>query len=106
MTEWFVRAAAQYGQQVSVQRKGKEIKTRAFFQPIEEKSRPSLYTVTPLGAVDDRLWLYLGLAELEAGDTVAWDGKTFAVRDSRPYYVGEELSHWWAVLKLEREAAE
>ena len=106
MTEWFARAAARYGQQVRLRRKDGERTVKAFLQPVEERRKAAPYTVTPLGAVDDRLWLYLGQAELTAGDEVAWDGRTFSVRDSRPYYVGEELSHWWATLALKGEAAE
>ena len=39
------------------------------------------------------------------GDTLTWKDVTFRVRSCRPYYIGEALSHYWAALEKEREAA-
>jgi hypothetical protein len=48
---------------------------------------------------------YLGQEPLETGDVLAWEGLTFSVRRCRPYYIGQALSHYWAALEKEREAA-
>ena len=75
-------------------------------QPLEEKKEASPYGMTPLGSVDDRLWLYLGREEIAAGDVVVQKQNRFLVRSSRPYYLGEEVNHWWGVLCAEKEMAD
>ena len=52
------------------------------------------------------MWLYLGQTALEEGESLAWEGRRFRVRSCRPYYIGNALSHYWAALEQEREAAE
>jgi len=79
---------------------------RAFLQPVTDRAKASPYTVTPLGTVDDRLWIYLGSAALSPGDTVAWYDRSFTVRNSEPVGSGTELQHWWAALAPAREAKE
>ena len=73
---------------------------------VTERGEEVRETVTPIGWVDGRLWLYLGQMALEEADHVMWNGLTFRVRSCRPYYIGDRLSHYWAALELEREAAE
>ena len=97
-----VRALARWGQTVTVN--GEAV--RAFLQPLEQREKAAPYDVEPLGAVDDRLWVYIGLRQVAPGDVIAWKGRRFTVRDSRPWYLGDRLSHWWAVLTAEKEAAE
>lgn len=58
-----------------------------------------------LGWIDGRQWLYPGAEPLETGDTLSWRDMAFRVRSCRPYYIGEALSHYWAALEKEREAA-
>ena len=94
MDHWFEKILARYGQAVTVCRGEESIQVQAFFQPVTKQQ----------GTVDDRLWLYLGLQAVESGDTINWNGRAFRVRSSRPYYVGQTLSHWWAMLEVEREA--
>ena len=43
---------------------------------------------------------------LEEGEALAWEATRFRVRSCRPYYIGNALSHYWAALEQEREAAE
>ena len=105
MTACFAQVLRRYGQQVTVETRASRLETRAFLQPVNQKNKAAPFAVTPLGAVDDRLWICLGLTALSPGDRVCWGERRFSVRDSRPWYVGEELSHWWAVLSLEKEAA-
>lgn len=104
MDHWFEEILARYGQAVTVCRGEESIQVQAFFQPVTKQQEAELFTVTALGTVDDRLWLYLGLQAVESGDTINWNGRAFRVRSSRPYYVGQTLSHWWAMLEAEREA--
>lgn len=104
MDHWFEEILARYGQNVTVRRGAESIQTQAFIQPVTQQQEAEPFTVTALGSVDDRLWLYLGRQAVESGDSIAWDGRAFRVRSSRPYYVGQSLSHWWAMLEAEREA--
>ena len=104
MDHWFEEVLDRYGQAVTVRRGDETVEARAFFQPVTQQQEAAPFTVTALGTVDDRLWLYLGTQAEECGDTVIWNGKDFRVRSSRPYYVGTVLSHWWAMLEAEREA--
>ena len=61
---------------------------------------------TPIGWIDERLWRYTGLEEVQPGDTVIWRGRSFRVRSSREHALSDEINHWWALLEPERRAAE
>ena len=61
---------------------------------------------TEIGWVDQRLWIYLGREKIGPGDTVRWKDLAFQVRSSRPCYIGQTLSHWWAVLERRWETVE
>lgn len=91
-----------YGQNLTVN--GEAV--RAFLQPVTDRSKASPYTVTPLGTVDDRLWIYLGPGALRPGDTVESGDDAFTVRNAAEVGSGTALAHWWAVLAQTREAAE
>ena len=93
-----------FGQRVVLRPDGDAAETRAFLQSVARESERMPGEMTALGAVDGRLWLYLGDAEVADGDIVRWNGTSFRVRSSRPWYVGEELLYWWAVLEAAREA--
>ncbi len=103
MTRWVERVLDRYGQEVTVARGGTAEAVRAFLQPVRERSEDGPEP-SPIGGLDGRLWLYLGKAELEAGDKVTWNGRRFRVRSGRPHYIGGSLSHWRAVLERAREA--
>ena len=94
-----------YGQEITLCREGTETEIRAFLQPAAESGEQAPDTATALGWIDGRRWLYLGQTALEIGDVLGWKDRTFRVRSCRPYYIGEELSHYWAALEKEREAA-
>lgn len=102
MRELFARIAARYGQEIRI---NGGVPERAFFQPVEERSKEFPDQVTPLGTADGRLWIYLGCSRLEPGDTLSWNGTKFRVRTGAPVSVGTEITHWWAVLAPDREAA-
>ena len=78
---------------------------RFFLSGAPEQGEEARGGPTPLGWTDGRLWLYLGQRPLETTDCLEWNGMTFRVRSCRPYYIGESLSHYWAALEQEREAA-
>ena len=105
MTDWVWQAMARYGQKVTVQAGDTTVSVRAFLQPVTERGEQVPDTATALGWMDGRQWQYLGQEPLEMGDTLTWKDMTFRVRSCRPYYIGEALSHYWAALEKEREAA-
>lgn len=105
MTDWVRQVLDRYGQEITLRRGETETAIRAFLQPVTEKREQVPDTATALGWIDGRQWLYLGQEPLETGDTLTWKDVTFRVRSCRPYYIGEALSHYWAALEKEREAA-
>ena len=106
MTGWVRQILEGYGQKVTVQTGETTVDVRAFLQPVPERGEQAREEATPIGWVDGRLWLYLGQTALEEGESLAWEGRRFRVRSCRPYYIGDRLSHYWAALEREREAAE
>ena len=98
MTDWVRQVLERYGQDVTVDTADGERTVRAFLQPMTERDERARSDVTSIGWVDGRLWLYLVQTALEA--------TRFRVRSCRPYYIGHALSHYWAALEQEREAAE
>ena len=102
MTETFARILRRYGQRAAVN--GGE--TRAFLQPVRERAKAAPFAVTPLGAVDDRIWLYLGGMELKPGDRVETEDGAFTARSCQPVRLGDETVYWWAALEAQRETAE
>ena len=106
MTDWVRQVLERYGQDVTVDTADGERTARAFLQPVAERDERARSDFTSIGWVDGRLWLYLGQTALEEGESLAWEGRRFRVRSCRPYYIGNALSHYWAALEQEREAAE
>ena len=106
MSEWVQEVLKKYGQDIVIQTENGTVPTRGFLQPVTAKNEHVPGTMTELGWNDDRLWLYLGQAEVSERDIVECNGVFFRVRSSRPYYIGEELTHWWASLEKVKEAAE
>ena len=102
MTRWVERILNRYGQEVALEREEGTETVRAFLQPITERDEAGPET-SAIGRLDGRLWLYLGRAAAEDGDTVLWRGRRFRVRSGRPHYIGGRLSHWRAVLERARE---
>ena len=94
------RLLARYGQTVAVNGAA----GRAFLQPVLERREDWKQTLpTPLGTVRQDRFLYLGEAglPLETGGVVEWRGVTYEVQAAHAVYVGDRLSHWWGVLRLE-----
>ncbi len=92
-----------YGQAVEVGPAGEMASARAFLQPvIHHRKDDQQYLPTPLGRRPEEQYLYLGEPgrALEAGrDRVRWNGREFLITRAHPIYVGQSLSHWWALLR-------
>ena len=106
MKDWIREILDRYGQTATVRTNEGERSVHAFLQPVTEKNEREPDGMCAIGALDGRLWLYLGQTELSAGDSICWNGLNFRVRSGRSYHLGEELLYWWASLEQEREAAE
>lgn len=95
-----------YGQTVTL-KSGEITRTvRAFIRPEVRRDEAVPGTQTAIGWVDDRLWRYIGTAEVRSGDVIVWNETAFRVRSSRAYALGDAVHHWQASLEREREAAQ
>lgn len=79
---------------------------KAFLQAMEEAGKAEPYAVSPLGFADDRRWRCVTRMAVDDGDRVAFQGRSFRVRNARAVYLGGELCHYEAILTAEGEAAE
>lgn len=106
MTERFETVLQRYGRAVQLCAGAETTQTRAFLQPVTETDKTAPFQVTTLGTADDRQWIYLGKTALAEGTLVRADGACYRAQSVRAIYAGAELSHYWALLIPEREAAE
>ena len=99
LSEAFVR----YGMSVAVTHGEKKTQTKAFLQPVKRENGEEPFSVTPLGAVSDECWRYLGPAEtaVTMGDRVICGGRQYVVRRAAPFYAGGEIAYYWAILHPE-----
>lgn len=102
-TAAFGHFLGRYGQRAEIRRRGDPagIPVRAFLQPMRERGR-TLDTPTPLGNVRNDRLLYLGepgvpLDQMDGGYLV-YLGRRYEVQNAQCVYIGDEVSHWWAVL--------
>lgn len=99
----FAGLLRQYGQEVELCREGETagVRCKAFVQPVLEHREQAL--PTPLGQVRQDRWLYLGgpAYELAAGENcyVLWQGQEYEAVTAQPVYWGDEIHHWWAILR-------
>lgn len=98
----FEEVLARYGQRVTVHYGGgrEPAQARCIFQPVlERRENWRQEQPTPLGEARRDRFLYLGEpgVNLEGCEALAWHGRRWWVRSAQPIYVGERLSHWWAV---------
>ena len=96
-----------YGSAVSVHHAGTDTQTRAIIQPLRKESKDEPFSVAPLGAVEERVWRYLGPREVcvEMGDHVSFHAEEYVVRNAAAVYVGDEVAYYWATLHGEEESA-
>lgn len=109
MRDLFAALLSRYGQQVRLTRRrtGEEVSGRAFLQPVLRRTEEAP-AATPLGAVSEQRWLYIGggAQPLAPGDRVDSGALRLVVREARPIYLGDELVYHWALLRRRKEAAE
>lgn len=106
MTDWIREILSRHGQMVTIRTENGDAATRAFIQPVTERYERDPQQQTEIGAIDGRLWLYLGRSTVDTTDRILWNGMEFQVRSSRPYYIGETMLYWWASLEQAKETAE
>lgn len=95
-----------YGQTATLIREAGEQTIQCFLQPDTTREETVPGTQTAIGWLDQRLWTYTGLEEVQPGDRLRWRETVYRVRSSRAYGLGDDVHHWWASLEIEREAAE
>ena len=95
------------GMSVSVLHGGKVTQTKAFLQLVKKENGDEPFSVTALGAADERCWRYLGPADvaIAMGDEVQHGEKRYVVRAAGPFFVGEEIAYYWAMLHPKEEEA-
>lgn len=100
----------EYGQELTVIRKetGEETAVKAFLQPILKTQEELPVTATPLGAVNDQRWLYIGPAalELEPGDKIRFQDSQFVAQEAMTICFRWEALYGRAILRREKEAAQ
>ena len=94
-----------FGARVEIEHENALAQTRAFVQLIRCQETKEPWEETNFGAADLRRWLYIGPKErpLQAGDKVRAGGAAYVAQHAAAIYVGAEKSHWWGILRLERE---
>lgn len=99
----------EHGQDLTLIRRksGEEAAVRAFLQPFLKENEDLPVTATPLGAVSDHRWLYIGPAavELEPGDRIRFGGSRFVVQEAMTICFRRQALYGRAVLRREKEAA-
>ena len=97
----------QYGSAVTVHRGEADTQTKAIIQPLRKESKDEPFSVAPLGAVEERVWRYLGPREVcvEMGDLVSFGADEYVVRSAAAVYVGDGVAYYWATLHREEESA-
>lgn len=107
MKKMLSEAFERYGMSAEVRRGENAVQTKAFVQPLRRESGEEPFSVTVLGAVSEQCWRYLGPAEveIEMGDRVVWGGTQYVVRRAAPFYAGEEIVYYWAILHPEEASA-
>ena len=97
------RILERYGQTVDLHPAGREegLTVKAFLQPIREQK--SQYLPTEVGIRRQDRFLYLGLPEAPLsgrdGTWLSWGGQRYEVETAHAIWVGDAVSHWWAVLR-------
>ena len=105
MKNEFEKALAQWGQSASVTRDVNTVKTLAFVQPIKRDSVTPPYDMTELGVIDQRLWRWLGGADVDIarGDEAVCGDMTFYVLHTEKVYLGSEAQYTRALLRAVSE---
>lgn len=108
MRQTLERIMAQYGQTVTLARRdGTKRTLRAFVQPVTKQREALPIAATPLGAVSEELWVYIGPgdAPLSPGDSVEQGVLSLTAREVKALYWQDEVLYHWALLGRRKEAA-
>lgn len=105
MTACFDELLRVHGAEAEVTHEGETAQVRAFVQRILKKETEAPEVQTNFGAADQRHWLYLGPKgqALSAGDSVSCGTLRFVVQTAEAIFVGQEQTHWWALLRTAAE---
>lgn len=98
-----------YGQRAEIVRgNGTRTAARAFIQPVRESREAQI--PSPLGVGRQDRFLYLGEPGVPLdgpeGCYVRWQGRRLEVVNAQAIYIGDEPSHWRAVLTAGDEVME
>ena len=106
MKKLFESVFERCGEPVCIERRGESWETKAVIQPVRRERVEEPFTVTPLGAAEERIWRYLGPAEtpVAMGDLVRWNGKAYRVRNAAAVHALGETAYHWALLVPEEES--
>ena len=98
-----------HGQEITLVRResGEAASVLAFLQPLLKEREEPPVTVTPLGAVNDQRWLYIGPAEqgFEPGDEIRFEGDCFVAQEAMAICFRREVLYFRAILRQKKEAA-
>lgn len=100
----FETLLAKYGQSVTLCRHDGETETiRAFLQPVTERRENWRQTEpSPMGTVRKDRFLCLTGADTPLEDGyLEWRDLRLRVSAAQPIYIGDTVSHWWAILTVE-----
>ena len=106
MTEAFDGILRARGRTVCLRHGAEKTEVCAFVQMIRKQETDAPEEDTEFGTADLRRWLYIGPKEqpLQAGDKVRAGDAVYVAQHAAAIYVGAEKSHWWGILRPEREA--
>jgi len=98
-----------YGQTVTLIPRdgGEERSFSAFLQPVLKNREDLPVAATPLGAVNEQRWLYVGPAgqEIRPGDGIRFDRLRLAVQETETVYFQNAPLYTRAMLRQEKERA-
>lgn len=102
---------SRYGSNVTIERNGKTVRTKAFIQPLRYKSKViSDKAIVFSGLTDSRYYLYIGQADYEFSRKdnaiITSCGKQYVVHSSETFELYSKALYVWAVLtpyKSERQ---
>lgn len=110
MKSSFDQLLTRFGQDITLTPRstGEPLTLRAFLQPILKRREELPITPSPLGAVSQKRWLYLGSAgqPLATGDRVDLDTLALVVQEERTIYWQDTPLYRWAILRERKEAAQ
>lgn len=94
------RIMASHGREITTLCGGVKTVVRGFLQPVTGKAeRLAKVEQGPLGRESRAQFIYIGPAEpqLQAGDCLAAEGKTYHVRSGQILWIGDEAIYCWAM---------